>query len=169
MSQIQSITLLPNQIGYIPSNATIVSITGTAIPNSNGCIPLVPSIKKCYKFMWQTTNTVETDFDDAYFPKLIVGNLEFNIPAVNEYEDGGSEGSKLAGALDSVPNKIWTVLAFDQAGMSTTRGVQISIADTGNVPMLKLIQGVGMVDTTLLLLGIECPCSLPPGWSPFVS
>lgn len=53
--QIQTLVLQAGQSGYIPSNATILSIDGTAIVTSN-CIDVTPKPLKCYEISYVTTN-----------------------------------------------------------------------------------------------------------------
>lgn len=161
---IQSITVPAGTPIYIPSNATVLSVSASdnGIATSD-CTNIPYTAYKCYLFVWQTAEE-STDFGDAFFSEVVVGDLTWSIPVVNQYEDGGGEGLKLATSLNSVTNKIWNILSYDQSGVNNSRGVQMRISDIGKVPQLKIIQGVGTATSVLLLQGIETACSTPSGW-----
>ncbi len=159
---IQSITIPAGSPYYIPSNATIISITTTdgAIATSD-CIDIPNTPTKCYAFLWQTN---AEDYEDAIFDKIIVGVLEWPIPENNSLDDGTpNQGLAVGNALNSVVNKIWTATYYFEDG--DDKGVMISIPDIGYVPQLRVNQGVGSVTTYLHLQGILSECTAPEGWT----
>jgi hypothetical protein len=165
---IQSITVPAGTPIYIPSNVTILAVTSSVdgIATSD-CkdIPTTPQV--CYSFLWQTGSD-SGDFRDAFFEKIIIGDLEWSINA--QYEDDpnpgdclGNEGYKLAVVLNNVVNKIWTATYYFNDDCD--QGVIIRMPDMGVVPQLKINQGVGTTTTYLLLQGNTSTCDSPDGWT----
>lgn len=96
MAQIQSITLTPPQVGYIPSNATIMSVEGTAVATSN-CFNLQSLPTSCWRFVWE----VEPSFSNAFFTGIDIEGIYYDFNS----DPGYSDASNLYYAIStSVPN-----------------------------------------------------------------
>jgi hypothetical protein len=166
---IQSITVPAGTPIYIPSNATILAVTSSVdgiATSSCADIPTTPQV--CYSFLWQTASS-NTDFTDAFFDKIIIGNLEWSINAQYENDPSGlptcngNEGYELAVVLNNVTNKIWTATYY--FNNDCDQGVIISLPNMGVVPQIRIAQGVGTVSTYLNLQGIVSTCVSPDGWT----
>lgn len=80
----QTVIIGVGQTGYVPKNATILSVTSTGDASADSqCIDLNVPPPLCYTFFWEHTSGGDSGgpLGDAYFSKITIGTLEYDIPA----------------------------------------------------------------------------------------
>lgn len=70
----KTITIKPGEQFVIPNGANVTTIIGTV--SSDGCVLPAATQLQCYLMLWETTTG---ELNDAYYDKLIIGDLEFNL------------------------------------------------------------------------------------------
>lgn len=80
---VNTLVLQPLQSGYLPTNAIIVAITSTGDTTaSSQCMDLTPPPLVCYTFDYVHSDPGGDTMSEAYFTKIIGGNLVYTLPVV---------------------------------------------------------------------------------------
>lgn len=142
-NNIQTLTLGPGQTGWIPINATILGVgqsVGGDVEVQSTCIDLTPVPSKCYSLTWEMSGHNDTNpkpLNDAYFSKIIIGNLTYAIPdstcfyEQTDLHDGGAF-PLFDWTNRNIPPGILTAACINQ---NTDDGGSIGFRVSGNLPI----------------------------------
>lgn len=173
-TNIQTIILQNGQIGYIQSNAVIVSVVSSGdVTASSTCINLTPPPTACYVFYWAHSTVNDDTLDEFEFNTVIVGNLSY--PISTPYEIRGESGAAQA-TFDEIALKVPAAIVQPICVLTDTSflsKISVQVPQNLPAPILKASAptGLGGGDTVSIYLygtlstnaGTDCGCNTSGG------
>lgn len=165
-----SIVIKAGQTVVLPRDVKVTGLFisgGLTVSSTCNNLP-APTPTACFVFSWETSATPA--FGDAYFSHIILNDsFSYVIPDTNggnQYQDAGNnEALKVAGVISTIPNFAGTIIAYDQASVSSLRQIKIRLPYFGVLPKFRIVQPLTGYSQILYLESVETDCLVPGGWS----